>query len=411
MSNIETTTDAATGLPEQQSDAQLQAAFDAQLAASIQATISQAVQSRPEALREPLISSASTPVAAVGDVDAAIGELPATDTLAPAPAPATAPTDTTRGPDGRFQKADPNAAATVTAADPPAAAATLPPPAPGAVPVASAVPAVHAANADPAPVVAETFTYVDNAGASIELTRADIATLLAQRDWANNLPANVRDAFAAIASGQAVAIPRDEWARATGQQAPSFANLSPEQQRYVAELEQRAAVTQQATINASANGGRSSQDLEIAAANAASTAVAAEFKVKYALTPEEEADLAHYTIGLGLIERFAEAGKVFNPVTKDLLRGPDYRDVFERALTIGMASHPRLASRVIDAQVAAQVDARLAANAAVEAKKGRASTISGTPSSALATPRATTANLSRDETQRAIADLIAAGMN
>jgi len=159
-------------------------------------------------------------------------------------------------------------------------------------------------------------------GSTFELTQQHAEDLVRLASWANNLPEQTRYAFAAVESGQAVAIPRTEyesymrWKDSPAAKQSSLADeledISPETAARVRELEARvAAIPDASAVRAQAEAeARLQRDIEI------SQQTISAFQQESNLSQGDMLQLLDATLSLGIIPRLKEA---------QTLRAPDGR--------------------------------------------------------------------------------------
>jgi hypothetical protein len=289
--------------------------------------------------------------------------------------------------------------------------------------------------------VTDTFIVDIGNGQTTSITQDQAVQLLGLAQWASDLPAETRAQFAAIETGDAVAIPRDQYEafrtflvsqqNPTPQQRPSTQpqyqqpaspNLPPpdeyaddttkalyaevqrlsqvvqqqtQQQTYQQQAAQAAQIQQQWQAHVEERGRVFEETFDTIATN-------------YGLAEQEVVRALDFAAESLLVAQVNKELTQINPVTGQIIREADPKQVaqitFERALHM----IPELRQRVIDAEVQRRIDAEQ--NEHVNAKRSRAASLATAPSAATTTPNRDVRQMAPQELEAAIAAELRAAM-
>lgn len=258
-----------------------------------------------------------------------------------------------------------------------------------------------------------TFT-VDNH----DYTSAEIQSMQKLRDWGNSLTPELRSTIAALESGQAGAIPADEWHRYQAwkttqgkqqQQQPDILDgLDDDQIAYVRQLEQQVTQARQPDPTLVA---QHQQQLKagtdqwvLSYVNAAKS-----WGDERGLTEQQVSELSDYAVSQGVFKSFAEAEREYHPVNGTVMRDADPASVTVKALNFALASDPGLYTQIAERQLtqASRAQATLQADTAVSQKKARSASLAAAPSQASVTVPTDVTKLNRDELKSGMSKFIA----
>lgn len=324
---------------------------------------------------------------------------------------------------------DAGAGDATTPAEP--APATVPAATPAADPAAStpAAPGEGEATPVPAPSTGYTWTEGDN---SQTFDDATVQRALATAAWAENLDPNLRTAFGAIETGQAVAIPRGDYDQFVAwQQSQSKATRDADLRDIATDDPDAAAlITRLRDENDALKGttptfapipaaftqrGLSAAPNPALVANLDNTAAAMQtaidsYGTQRGLSADDTRALMDTALAAQVIPHFAEQLATVSP-TGQVIRPADPAEVINMALDFALVRNPVLSSRVNQqAATPAPSTVTTAADAALTAKKARAASVASAPSAAV-TPTPRTTPLSQPETVKAMEAELAAVMN
>lgn len=275
-------------------------------------------------------------------------------------------------------------------------------------PVVDEQPASGDATAAPATPSAEHLSVPLPDGTTYDLTPEDAQGYIALGAWAQNLPPETRQAFAAIEGGQAVAITRADYEqfeawRSTRAHSPGTQAAAPTQDTWahledagvdpviIAQLRaQEQTITrlqQPAPADHTAANARLQQDMhsyETGEANWASTrGITDETTLK---------SLRDVAIRHKVIPKFIEDGRLYSP-TGVLLRDADLEVVAAQAMNYALATNAELHSEVLTRQTqSAAPTSPSVSDQRVAAKKARAGSLAAAPSTAVPSPSGPTTN-------------------
>lgn len=252
-------------------------------------------------------------------------------------------------------------------------------------------------------------------GGAFELDVQTAESLLALGAWSQNLRPDVREAFAAIEQGQAVAVDRQDyerfvaWTQTQGND-NGYDDLDPAVVQRLAALEAE---------NDRLRGAPLAQQYSAQAdqATAAFVDAANAYRAERGLTEAEMLDVYQRALSAGVVGPFAESMRTYSP-SGVLLRDADYGEVARRAFDFAIVQDPALHSRVLAAAADANPAAQLGASpgsASVEPdptaiKKARAGSLASAPSAAVAAPPVDPRVMSPADRQAAMAAEISAAM-
>lgn len=253
------------------------------------------------------------------------------------------------------------------------------------------------ADEDAAPVAATLAVPLQD-GTTHNLDVQSAQALLALGSWAQQLPPETREQFAAVESGQAVAIPRAEFEQF---QAWKQTRRQSEPKDTYAELED-------ADIDPAIIARLRAQDQELANLRAAqqqpyvqqSQQLLDNRVAQYEAGVKSWADqrgitdqntiehLAAIALQSGVIPQFVERNRVYNPANGQLLQDADLSTVASQAMNFALAMNPELHSEVLTHQATAMPanQPSPATSQQIEQKKARAASLSTAPSTAVPSP-------------------------
>lgn len=272
--------------------------------------------------------------------------------------------------------------------------------------------------ADPAadqPPATPAGLRLDLDGQEFVVTEDHARRLVGLQAWAEALPDDVREQFAGIEAGSQVAVPKAEfeafkrWQESNGG-APANSvdldELDPDTAALIARLqaENEALAAQQRNLALGQAQVGQAQLIDTIEQSAAL------FAEQYGLTAAEMEQVQASAAQLQIIPRLVEAGRVKAP-SGVLIQDADYAQVMREAFEAGIAAHPTLRQKIVEAEVARRLSAERAANEATEGKKSRASSLAAIPSAALSRDPSAGRTLSPVDMQAAIAAELRRSMN
>lgn len=232
--------------------------------------------------------------------------------------------------------------------------------------------------------------------------------LLALQGWAQALPPETRDQFAAIERGSSIAVDRAEfeafqrWRQQTGAGGRTESvdpdDLEPDVADYVRRLEAERDELRRGQQNQAAAQLTADQQRGLAAIEE----VSARFAERYGLNEGELELLQEQTAQLQIVPRLIAEQSVYSP-SGQLLAAPDYATVFEHAFEAGLATHPQLRDKLMQAEVARRLAEERAANEMVDGKRARAASLASVPSAALPRDPQPAGRMSQQDMTAAIA--------
>lgn len=308
------------------------------------------------------------------------------------------------------------------------------PPAPPAASTSASLGADEDDDQEPAtpPRGPVTFQVPLEDGTTATLTDAQIRGLMGLSGWAHSLPEETRQSFAAIESGRAVAIPREEyelyaaWRNAGGQQQQltqddlDWEDMTPAQQRafqqlyqqnqqlsqYVQQVQQQPdpRLVQQSTQQIEQ---RTEQFRQATASWAASRG----------LDDETREQILRRAIDSGVISTLVQNQRSYNPVNGQVIREADYDLVARQAMDFALTLDPELHQRVVANSLTPQQISSTppptqspgsSTRAAVESRKARASSLASAPAASVPQPPSDPRQMTPQQRQAAMAAAIAA---
>jgi parvulin-like peptidyl-prolyl isomerase len=262
----------------------------------------------------------------------------------------------------------------------------------------------------PPPPAPSVLTIPTPDGGTFDLDVQTAESLLALGAWSQNLAPDVREAFAAIEQGQAVAISRQDYERFAAwsqtQAAEQYDDLDPQVAQRLAALEQEnARLRSQPIVNQHV--ARTDQAI------ATFDDTAAQYAAQRGLTPDEMSQVFSDAINAGVITSIAESLRTYSP-TGDILRDADYAEVARRAFDFALIQDPDLHTRVLhraaDRNPIATGEPTAPAVDPTAIKKARAGSLASAPSAAVSHPPVDPRNMSPEALRAAMTDEIRAAM-
>jgi hypothetical protein len=267
--------------------------------------------------------------------------------------------------------------------------------------------------------VADAFLVDLGDGNTAQITQDDAARLIGLDQWARSLPDQTVRAFAAIESGDAIAISRAQydqfalWAAGQNSQTSQTAAPAPvfdeftddttkalyqqvQQLQQTVQYQQQQQVDQQAAYQVAQMEAYLQQRADVFEGSFNEVAK------NYGLTDAESIAALNYAANSRLVQSVNNELTVINPATGAVIRDADPAQVaqvtFERAVMLV----PELRQKAIDQQVQARLDAERNAITATNQKKNRAASLSSAPAAATSTSR-NVREMSTQEIEAAIA--------
>lgn len=281
----------------------------------------------------------------------------------------------------------------------------------------------------PAPSTEPPSGYVWRDGdQAVEFSDQQVQEALAFAAWGTQLPDETRAAFAGIESGQAVAIPRQEYDqfqawRAQQDRSTRDADLDrldvdPDVAKVISDLRDEVAQLRGAPASSPVSTQVGPQGVDPTLdANLTATAqrldeAAAAYAQDHNLTDAEFQALYTAAINANVIPAIAESMAFKNPVTGAVISPADPGEVIRQALDFALVRNPALHSAVTEraASSTSTSTTPLPGTDAVTAKKARAASVASAPSASVTPPRRDAASLSPQETVAAIQAELAAAM-
>jgi len=259
---------------------------------------------------------------------------------------------------------------------------------------------------EPQPAAARLSVPIPGTDQTYDVDVDTAARLLSLAAWAENLPSNTREAFAAIETGTAVPVNRADyeqfvaWQRMrTSKQADTdFDDLDDDDLRRSAEIaelraevdrlrrqplvDQYTAQTEQATVTF--------------------VSTAEQYAAERGLSEDEMAVVLNYAVEANVIPGIANSLRQYSP-TGQLVRDADYTEVARRAFDFAMVNHPQFRGRT------APVPGNQPDPTAI--KKARAGSLASAPSAAVTTPPIDVRQMSEADRRNAMAEELRAAMN
>lgn len=320
----------------------------------------------------------------------------------------------------------------------PAAAPAVDPTPPAATASDDDAPSAGEPEADPAatasaPTAAEQQAMLASfrdGDQQVTFSEDDLRRLHGLQQWAHGLDPQVAAAFGAIETGQAVAVPRDQFAqfeawRATGApaQAGNVANrtvpewaadLDPEAAQAFAQMQAELAVARQelAAVQQQAVAARQ-PDIEAAQLEGQRIfeRAQADYAAAHGFTVEQTNDLLDTAVRAGVIPSLVESKREYSP-SGVLVRDADLTIVAKQALDFARLQRPDLApagqpsAAVTPAPAAAPTAPAATSQTNVASKKARAASLAAAPSAATQPPGFNPATATPQDRRGAIADYL-----
>jgi hypothetical protein len=223
--------------------------------------------------------------------------------------------------------------------------------------------------------------------------------------WAENLPQQTREQFAAIETGVAVAIPRSDyerfraWEQANAGTPEYDDDLDPRVAQRIAELEQRVRQYEVAPAVQQSNA-RADYAMH------AFSSTAERYADEHGLTPEDMGYIFNYAVNSQVIPNIAESMRTYSP-TGQLVRDADYHEVARRAFDFALVQHPDLRQRAF----APATPSGSSEPDPTAIKKARAGSLSSAPSAAVTTPPRDPRTMTDSERREAMAAELRAAMS
>jgi hypothetical protein len=269
--------------------------------------------------------------------------------------------------------------------------------------VIGTTPVVEPVTEDPDAALPSVLRLTAPDGTEFDLDVPTAQKVMGIAAWAESLPQPVREQFAAIEYGQAVAIPKADFERFRAWQQQHADDeldddLPPAAAQRIAALEARLQEFEVQPVAAHAN-----QVADRATKQFEETAFS--YAAEHGLSDAERQLMWQSALSSGVIPTIAEQGRQYSP-TGQLLVDCDYSEVARKAFDFAVINNPSLRQRVLAAPAPSAPQADPTA-----IKKARAGSLSSAPSAAVTTPPRDPRELTFEETQRAMAAEIAAAMN
>lgn len=267
--------------------------------------------------------------------------------------------------------------------------------------------------------VTDRFLVDLGGGNTAEITQDDATRLLGLDQWARSLPEHTVRAFAAIETGDAIAIPRAQYDQfALWQAGQANTNSNPgtpapvldefaddttkalyqqvQQLQQAVQSQQQQQVDQQAAYQVAQMEAYLQQRADVFENSFNEVAK------NYGLDDAEAVAALNYAANSRLVQSVNNELTVINPATGAVIRDADPAQVaqvtFERAVMLV----PELRQKAIDQQVQARLDAERNAITATNQKKNRAASLSSAPAAATSNSR-NVRDMSNQEIEAAIA--------
>lgn len=232
--------------------------------------------------------------------------------------------------------------------------------------------------------------------------------LLSLAAWAENLPAQTREAFAAIETGVAVPISKADyeqfvaWQRMRsqggGDASVDFDDLDDDERRTAADIaELRAEVDRlrrQPLVD------QYTAQTEQATVTFVNTAES--YAAERGLSEDEMAVVLNYAVEANVIPGIANSLRQYSP-SGQLIRDADYTEVARRAFDFAMVNHPQFRGRTSAPAAAPAPDP-------TAIKKARAGSLASAPSAAVTTPPIDVRQMSESDRRNAMAEELRAAM-
>lgn len=287
-------------------------------------------------------------------------------------------------------------------------------------PVTPTAPVAPAADGAPTPEPTEQGGFKFKVGdQEVELSEQQATYLLSLNQWLEEVPAETKQAWAAIQQGTHSVIPQDELTQFKAWQAlgspkaqdvePDLSDLTPEQAAYVENLKKIAAPVLNPEPPAPVAPPVSVQAQQLAQQQiqlqADRQTVVSEFATKYSLTPEQIAQMEQATIQSQLIAQIDMQSRQYSPTGALISRAP-FSDVLRRAFDVTMATDPALKQVRDDALYNERLAAENAANQQTNGKKAAAASLSALQPAAVTSGAPQTGPQTMQQTMAGIASML-----
>jgi hypothetical protein len=254
-----------------------------------------------------------------------------------------------------------------------------------------------------------TFAVSLQDGTTVELTEAQVRSMAELSGWANSLPVEMREQFAAIEANQAVAVSRADYERLMAlQQAGTtpggtdYDDLDPDVAARVRELE-----AENARFRAEANQPDpqtlATQQVELVRRANEMHSRVLEWAGERNLTEADAQVLLDSAVRANVIPNIVESHRTYNPVTGALMADADIRTVADQAMSFALTMNPNLYER---AMTPTPTPSRAAD--AVSVKKRNSASLAAAPSASVPQPPSDPRSMTPQQRQEAMAAAIAA---
>ena len=286
----------------------------------------------------------------------------------------------------------------------------------------------------PATTVTDSFMVDLGNGQTATLTQDDATRLIGLDQWARSLPEATVHQFAAIESGDAVAIPRAQYDQfqvwlaggttpatgTPGTPGTSAPSTLPPLDEYaddttralyaqVQQLQQQVQQTAEQQVFAQAAAQQAQWQAHASARADVFQDAFNESANQFGLSDAETVAALNFAANSRLVQQVNDELTVMSP-TGQVLREADPSEVAHVTFDRAVHTLPDLRNKVIDSQVQARIDSERASISATNQKKNRASSLSTAPAAATSTSR-NVRDMTSQEVEAAIAAELRAAMS